>query len=253
MRLIAREASVVLLPELAADLRERSDPATFPSTEIYPIDFSLEALQRAVKEDAADKSLPIADRAQALLIDAMVDYGHQRYQAAMAKYELLRQFFAYVGHAPMLALVLNSIGEVFARVGMHEQAQDHFERAITPAVESKSYPVLLNVSLNLGNLHLAQERWDAAAEHYTAADALATQLLNAHVKLACMENVGVCKHRMRDYAGAQKAWTDGATLAKGVDEPEWRRRFLVRLRELYREANMRDQARALDDELGGPT
>jgi hypothetical protein len=111
--------------------------------------------------------------------------------------------------------------------------------------------VLLNVSLNLANLYLAAEEWAKAAEHYAAAESLATAMLNPHVKLACLENLGVCRAQLRDWGGAQQAWRVGATLASALQETDARKRLLTRLRELYGAANMRDHMRSVEEELRG--
>jgi tetratricopeptide (TPR) repeat protein len=252
VRLIAREALDVALPtDTTGAVQGYVDPASFPSADVCSVDFSLGAMQQAVKDNVEDKSLPLADRCQALLIDAMVDYAHQRYEPAMAKYQLLRSFYAALGLEAMLALVLNGIGEIFARIGSRDPAVQHFEMAITPAANSNSYPVLLNISLNLGNLYLGEENWTQASDYYVGAEALATACLNAHVKLSCLENIGVCRLRLSDYAGAQKAWQDGATLARALKEDESRKRMLTRLQGLYTEARMRDQLQAVEQELRG--
>jgi tetratricopeptide (TPR) repeat protein len=251
LRIIARERPGVVLPERAGELRERADLASFRSTEVYPIDLGADALAAAVQEDIADPELPIADRAQALLTAAMLDYAHQRYRAAMEKYRLLRDLYAHLGLEPMLALVLNGMGEVLARTGNRAQAIEHFEMAITPAANSASYAVLLNVSLNLANVYLAAKEWAKAAEHYAAAESLATAMLNAQVKLACLENIGVCRAQLRDWGGAHQAWRVGATLASTLREADAQKRLLTRLRKLYDAANMRDHLRSVEQELRG--
>lgn len=251
MRIVAREPEAITFDGLADEWRTALDIATWPRAAAFKVDFSLEALHRATKEEIVDPSVPLADRMQSLLVDANVDYANQRYDAAVEKYQLLRTFYATLGNGAMLAATLNGLGEVYARVQMYPQAVDHFEMAITPAVESQCHPVLLNVSLNLGNLFLGLMRWADAAEHYVGAEMLATALLNANVKLACLENIGVCKRQLGDYPGAQEAWTNGSTLARSLDEKDALRRHLGRLRELYTEAGMGAHVNAIDRELGG--
>ena len=251
MRIIAREPEVVSFEGIDSSWRTALDLAKYPRTATFPVDFSIEALHRATKAEIVDPSVPLADRMQSLLVDANVDYAHQRYDHAVEKYQLLRTFYATLGNQAMLAAVLNGLGEVYARIEMIPQAIEHFEMAITPAVESQCHPVLLNISLNLGNLHFTHHAWASAVEFYVGAEALATALLNANVKLACLENIGVCKVQLGDFAGAQQAWTDGATLARSVAENEALRRHLGRLRVLYAEANMRAQVSAIDTELRG--
>jgi tetratricopeptide (TPR) repeat protein len=251
MRIVARENPEVSTDALSPDLRSRLDPKNFPSAETSDVDFSLAALQQATKDEIADPSVPIPERMQSLLIDANVDYSNRRYPIAIQKYELLRTFYATVGNRAMLAASLNGLGEIYAATKRPALAVEHFEMAITAAIEGDCNPVLLNVSLNLGNLYLAAKQWPEAIEHYVAAEALATALLNANIKLLCLENIGACRLQLADYAGAQEAWQSGAELARALGEHDAQRRLLLRLRELYTEARMRDRVSAVDDELRG--
>ena len=236
MRLIAREG---------ADMA----PTQLPSTQTYDVDLSLAALQAALKAETADRSLPLAERANALLMDAMVDYGHRRYEPAMEKYRLLQTFYGTLHLDTMLALTLNGIGEVLAATGSRNEAIEHFEMAMTPAIESKSYAVLLNITLNLANIHLVHEWWVKALEYYTSAEKLATALLNVHIKLLCLENIGFCHLHLSDSAGAYKAWNDGVVLARGTEEDATRKRLLLHLRQLYQSHHMSDRVHAVEHEL----
>lgn len=249
VRIIARENPDVSMDILSRDLRARLDPADFPSTEIYPVDFSLAALHRATKEEIADTSIPLPDRMQTLLVDANVDYSNRRYETALEKYQLLQTFYAAVGNHALLGATLNGMGEVYAGLGLREQAIAHFEMGITATVEGKSNAILLNISLNLGNLYLVAEQWAESAEHYIGAEALATALLNASTKLLCLENIGVCRMQLEDYAAAQVAWTNGAKLARALEEHDAARRLLTRLRDLYIQARMRDRQASIEAEL----
>ncbi|WP_394845903.1 hypothetical protein LZC95_00385 [Pendulispora brunnea] len=250
MRLIARESAGI---DFAAsyDAQAMTDPAQYPSTQVHDVDLSVAALQASLKEETADRNLPLAERANALLMDAMVDYGHRRYVPAMEKYRLLQTFFGTLRLDPMLALTLNGIGEVLAATGFRNEAVQHFEMAMTPAIESKSYAVLLNITLNLANLYLTHEWWSKALEYYTSAEKLATTLLNVHIKLLCLENIGFCHQRMGDPGAAQKAWQDGVTLARGTEEDATRKRLLLHLRELYQSHYMADRVHAVEHELRG--
>lgn len=251
MRILARENPRVSMDVLSPDLRARLDPSTFQSTETYDVDFSLEALQQATKDEIADPEVPIPERMQSLLLDANVDYAYRRYPLAIEKYELLRTFYATVGNHALLAAALNGLGEVYAATEQRELAIAHFEMAITASIEGNCNPILLNVALNLGNLYLLAKKWAEAIEHYVGAEALATALLNANVKLACLENIGACRLELADYAGAQEAWQNGAELARALGEHDAQRRLLLRLRDLYAQARMRDRVSAVDDELRG--
>lgn len=251
MRIVAREPPHVSLDGLSPELRSKLDVRTFPSTELYTVDFSLAALQRATRDEVADPTIPLPDRMQSLLIDANVDYANRRYVPAVRKFELLRRYYAAVKNQALLGATLNGLGEVYAAAGQRDRAIEHFEMGVTAAIDGRCNPVLLNLSLNLGNLYFVAKEWSEAVEHYVGAEALATALLNAHVKLLCLENIGVCRLALTEYAAAQEAWQNGATLARALDERAALKKMLVRLRGLYADARMRDRVRACDDELRG--
>ena len=251
VRVVAREPERVAWPDAPRDLHERADSSRFPSTEVHPFDLGPDALRDAVREEIADPEQPLAARAQALLTDAMLDYADRRYAPALEKYALLRELYAHVGNAPMLALALNGIGECYARVGRLDEAVPYFERAVTPAAESGSHPILLNVSLNLANSHFESRRWPLALEQYVATEKLATAMLQATVKLGCLENIGVCRLQLGNAAGAERTWRDGVALASGVKEEGARLRFLERLRALYADAGLQGRLRAVERELRG--
>jgi len=251
MRFIMREP--LHAPMGKSEKPTKLDPVAFPATRIYPIDFSLEALQKATKEEIGDSNVPLADRLQSLLIDANVDYAHKRYLVAEEKYQLLRTYYAEVKNHALLAAALNGLGEVHAALKPAKQHRDmaihYFEMAVTAAIEGKSHPILLNVALNLANLYLVHKNWAQAAEHYVAAEALATALLNGGVKLLCLENIGACRSKLAQWALADRAWRDGATLARSLKEHDAQRRLLHHLRAMYKEARMRDRVKAIDAEL----
>jgi len=123
---------------------------------------------------------------------------------------------------------------------------------MTPAIESKELPDSPQRDPQSGKSLFGQPGWDAAGEYYAAAEHLATTLLNAGVKLLCLENIGVCPAALaRRRGGAQKAWQDGVTLARAVHEDGARKRLLLRLRGIYEEARMGEQVHAVDNELRG--
>lgn len=251
MRFIAREPMAVPLDGLSTEVRDVLMLSAFTSTEVYEMDFSLPALNQATKDEIADPSIPLPDRMQTLLLDANVDIANKRWEIASEKLALLKRYYEAVGHGGLLSVTLNSIGEVLAGLGRHDAAFGSFERALDVALANDFKPVILNACLNVANLRLARKEWPIACAFYEAADTVATAMLNAPMKLQCLENIGWCKLRSNDYRGAEEAFANGVTLARGVEEPGALRRSLVRLRGLYGEAGMTDRIRAIDLELGG--
>jgi len=151
------------------------------------------------------------------------------------------------------------MGEVYARAGQAEEARKHFESALTPALDRlaqenepgriDAIPVLLNISLNLGNLHLSQRRWAEAGTYYEGAKNIAQAMANAQVKIQCTENIGACHYELGQYAEAVKAWEEGSVLARSLQANDQLRALLLRQRDAYEKLHLTDRRDAVNDEL----
>jgi len=214
-----------------------------PRVAWYAPDLSQAAVQRAMDEEAADPSLPLARRLQNLFVSAHVDYAHGRFDTALEKHGVLLKFYAATQDATMSALVLNAIGETQARLGNAEHAGACFELAFGAATQSAAspVPVMLNVVLNLANLRLTQQRWAEAEAYYDSAQRLATAQRDANTKLAAIESLGHCQYAQGKTADALTSWHAGAAVARELEMPDARRRFLERLAWHYR--SVADHAR----------
>jgi tetratricopeptide (TPR) repeat protein len=185
-----------------------------------------------------------------VLVLAGLDFAHRRYAESMAKYRLAYRYYSGVGDNVLAALALNGIGEVHARTGDPDAARRHFESALTPALAAQSNPMLLNIALNLANLHLERGAWPEAAAYYDGAEKLAAAQLIPQVKIQALENRGCCLARMGDPDGALACWTSAAELARGIEEKGLLRPVLHRIREHHRTTTRdRDRLRAAEDEL----
>jgi tetratricopeptide (TPR) repeat protein len=200
-------------PTLPAALRPR------PHLDWFTTDFSQEAMARAIDEEADDESLPLERRLQSLFVSANLDYAHQRPEAALEKYEILLKYHTGEQNATMTALVLNGMGEVHARLGNREQAADCFERALIPASSAAGppIPVLLNLSLNLGNLRLEEGNFAAAEAYFDSAQQFATIQRAAITKVQAMEKLGYCQYSLGNVDAALRSWTAAATVAEQLE------------------------------------
>jgi len=215
----------------------------------YEPDLGVKAQEQSLEDDVNDESVPLGARMQSLFLLAGVDYAHRRFADALAKYEVLREYYTTQGEDTMLALVLNGMGEVHQRAEDLPRAKAHYESALTPAIRSESPPVLLNVTLSLANLMLVAKSWPDGESYYDSAEKIATAQRNAPTKIHCLENRGVCQDMQGNVRGAAETWETGATLAKAVEEPELRRRLLERLRTLYDKHGQRDRKSAVERQL----
>jgi hypothetical protein len=250
MRVVVRESSATRMSAFPPEIQAGLEPATFPSTEIYAVDFSPETLHKAMQAEMLDPNVPVPVRMQYLLIDANLDYVHKRYDVAAKKYRLLRDYYKATNNPALLAVTLNGFGEAVATFpNLRDHAIKHFEQAVAAAVQAKSLPLVLHAVMSLGHLYFAHKQWAQAAECYDAAESIAMMLFNASATLLCMEKRGECHYQLEEWGPAQKAWKDGMEIARSAKDDGARRRLLTRLRDMYKEARMRDHVNVAEEEL----
>jgi hypothetical protein len=222
-----------------------------PRWEWYRPDLSVEAMERSLAEETADEKLSLDERLSALMVRAGMDYSYQRYAAALDKYHLLLRYHAGIGNAPMAAVALNGIGEVYQKLGNREEASRYYEAALIPATagEHLPVPVLLNVTLNLANLRLEQRRWNEAESYYDAAQNLAILARSGQVRIRSMENKGYSQLMQAKHREAIETWEQGMTIAENLDEESLRRSLLNRLAQAYRETKQVDKSRQAESLL----
>jgi len=151
MRLISRESAEIVTPRASsgalatsAEFRAATassehhaaaamEPEYFPATEIYTVDLSVEAMQSALKEDVGDRSLPLAERTQALLTDAMVEPCTPPLRHGDGEVSTLAILLRNAEARGMLALTLKRHGRDLAATGYRDAAAEHFKMGDDPS------------------------------------------------------------------------------------------------------------------------
>jgi tetratricopeptide (TPR) repeat protein len=225
--------------------------AKAPSVDQYTPELGDQAMDKALEEEAADETLPLAERIQTMFLSGQRDFSFGRFEEAMKKNEIFIRFHAAMGNAPMVALGLNSVGEIHQRLGRLEQSGRCFEAALQPACagENPPLPILFNTLLNLANLRMGQQRFAEAEAYYDSGEKLATVLRNPATKLQAIENLGYCQFMQGKADDAAKTWEHGAMIAGKLEKPELQRNLLLRLRGHYASANLSAQVQKIDAEL----
>jgi hypothetical protein len=226
----------------------RAALADWPRLRWYRPDLSQAAVAESMDDATDDESRPIEERLQLLYMSANADYAHGRIEPALDKLSLLLDHYAKTGNSTMAALTMNTLGEVHRRRGNMEQAGACFEQAFAPlaALESPPVPVILNLCVNLGDLRLAEQNYEAAELYFDSAQQLSTLQRAPLAKLQLMDKLGGCQYSLGKYVEAHATWTAGESVARELELHAQRRIFLVRLRDYY--AAARDHARQADAE-----
>jgi hypothetical protein len=222
-----------------------------PYWQWYKPDLSVEAMEQSLAEDVANEKRPLDERMSALMVMAGMDYSYQRYAGALDKYYLLLKYHAGLGNAPMTALALNGIGEVYQKLGNLREASRYFESALIPASAGANppIPIFLNVALNMANLRLEQQRWNEAEGYYDAAQNVAVLARNGPVKIQSLENKGYSQLMQGKQREAIETWEQGVTIAENLGEESLRRSLLNRLAQAYRDTDQMDKYRQAESLL----
>jgi len=240
MRVIVRDPEQCPL-ELSKDALQRE--------RYRPVDFGPEAVERSLEDAANDASLALPERMNALMVLAGMDASQRRTDDAKEKYALLIKYHHALGDNTQWSLSMLGMGDAEARAGNAKAAKDWYLAALTPATKANAFPVILNASLSLGNLHFDSGLWIDAATWYNVAGQLARALLNADTLLDCQEREGLCYQRAGVHKRAYEAWQQGVELAQALPNRERQKRLLQRVIELYTELRMDEQRRKAEYDL----
>jgi hypothetical protein len=240
MRVIARDVEPRPL-ELSREALQRA--------RFRPVDFSPPAVEQALEDTANDESLALPERMTALMVLAGIDAAHKRTGDAKEKYSLLATYHHALGDNTQWSLALLGLGDTAARAGNAKEAKDWYLAALTPATQAKAFPVVLNASLALGNLHFESGLWIDAATWYHVAGQLARALLIADTLLDCFEREGLCYQRAGVHKRAYEAWNTGVELAQALPARDRQKRLLQRLIELYTELRMHEERKKAEYDL----
>lgn len=189
LRVIARDDR--LHPFLCPALRGKGAPGVL----LHEIDMSQAALEGALAEDAADGSLPVAERMQALMQLAALDHAHRRYPEAIEKYKRLHDFHAQQREPAMQAMALQGVGDALRRSGERAEARLRYQQGITLALRARALPVLFNLTFASGEVSLELGDAREAEGFFALAARIAGALLNPSARAAALEKQGVAGAR----------------------------------------------------------
>lgn len=239
LRFILRDDPVTpaLVPRLASAARIRH---------LAP-DLSVEALNHSIEQEAADETLPLAQRMSSLLVSAGNDLAFERFPGALEKYALLFRYHGAMNSYALAAVAMSGMGQVYERMGELAKAGEAYQAALVPAGQGShpSIQVLLNVVLNLANLRMKEQRWEEGEGYWDVVQQLATLSRDGPLKVRALLQRGLCQAHQAKAVETEQSWLTGAVIAAQMQEADLCRELLEHLRRLYAVQRQDDRARAL--------
>lgn len=216
---------------------------------IYAIDLSTEAFTSDLVEDASNPEVPEAQRMQAIMQLAALDFAHRRPAQAIEKYGVLYAYHEREQQPDMQAMCLGGVAEVLQREGQVAEAKARYQQALALAVPAGNVPVMLNMLIGAGDCSLQLEHWQDAEGYFDLANQVAGKAVNPFAKCDCLEKLGVARAGQQNFAGAIEAWNVALGLTEQVAYFPRRRSVLERLVAVYASANMSKEQRICEAEL----
>lgn len=223
-------------------LRDMADPPLLtqatkgkPRIDHCWVDLSHATIEQGLKEDAADDTLPLGDRMQAVLMLAGIDQSHKRHDDALNKYRLVATYAGKVNNPPLAAAAYNGMGETYEAMNRPQDAQKAYGVATQAAGEGgvPAAPVMLNTMLNTGNLAYKQERWGDAEGAYQNAEHLAGLQSSPKTRVQCMEQRGVAVYMQGRKDEALSVWDTAIVSARAGGFPDLEESVLGKQRDHY--------------------
>lgn len=229
----------------AADLARENPFGTL----MLPIDFSADAVSRAVVEQANDPATPIEQRMLAFTQVAALDHAWRRYDEAVRKYGVAYRHYLGAKNEPMQGTCLLFAGYSLERMERNDEARERFRQALELAISSDIKQLMLNAMMALGALHQRELDWGSAATYWEGAAYVAKSLQHFFALSDCAENAGVCQIAINDTGKALELWEAGKIVAQQVSYWDRAVSILSHMVEIEERSGMHEARRRHADEL----
>lgn len=236
---------------------DRSQPLLKPVMEraevdkvlYYEIDFSTPAITNALSVDAADPTLPLAERMACLHQLAAIDYAYRRYPDAIQKYGVLNEYYASVGQPMMQANCVNGAADALRAGGQLQGAKELLQRGIALGMQAQSLPALVNLLISMTDLCLQLQQYPEAESYADSGARAAAGALNPTVYADMFEKKGDAQVAQNKVEEAIASYKRCEELCKLYEYFHRWKSVLGRQAALYRHVGMYRELRAAEDEL----
>jgi len=223
--------------------------AEVPRLRLRRVDFDPSALQTSLQEQVDDPKLPEAERMNAQLVLATLDYAHGRLPEAVSRYQTVFEFARKTDNPAMQALVLNGLGDIPHRQGNLELAQYWYECGIDPALAAQQPVVLATLVNNLASIAYQRQQFADAAQYYDSLCTIQGWLMNPVGKLQALEGRGLAQVELGQAEPALASFEEAALLGVGFALPALARANLQYMREVCQQGGFKQKLAEVEREL----
>ena len=235
---------------------EPDDPSlelltTAPRVRALRPDLGADAVRRSLEASLDDRSVPLDERIGNLLIMAAADQAMHQHEAALSKYEIIREHHVATGNSALAAVASNGMGEALEKLGQLVPAAEHYEQAVILAGQGPhpAVAVLLNAVTNLARVRQMEARWAEAAAWWDMAQQLAVVARNASARVQAMECLGICQFHLGARDDAERTLVDASVIAAALEDLTACRGIVLRLCQYYQSIGARDKERERREQL----
>lgn len=223
--------------------------ASAPRVRRTQFEFGPAQMDSALRDQMADETQPLEQRMIALLSLAVIDYGHDRPQDAIDKYNHLLGHYQHTKNPLMQAVVLNGLGDVEQRRNQLDKAQHWYECAVEPATEAKHGVILASIVRGLGDVAFKKGQFVEAEQYFDQLDKLTQATLDAECKARALEWRGLSQEKQKAYEKAVESWEIAVDLCRKIGMPAPHKANLEHLARVFRQLKKRDRLAAVEAEL----
>lgn len=215
----------------------------------FDVDFSTPALTDSLARDAADTSLPVAERMSCLMQLAALDYSYKRYPEALQKYSALHQYYSDLQVPSMQALCLLGAGDTLRAGGRPLEGKTLMQSGVVLCMEHKVLPPLLNLLVSLVEVSFDLRQYADAESYADSGAQVASGLLNGFARADLLEKKGDAALEQRKLKEATTSYQESRELSEKLAHLTRWKSVLTKLVSIHGQANRYKEQRDAEQEL----
>jgi tetratricopeptide (TPR) repeat protein len=227
---------------------QRSPLANAKRVKVEPFAIPPNAHEEGLMADSGDPTLPVADRMQAEVQLAYIDYAHSRFDLATERFRKALAFFQWAKIPAMEGLIISGLGDIARRRGDRKKAQHWYACATVPAAEARSPILLATVVQNLAVVAFEEERWADAEERYWELVTIKRGMLDEVGLIDALEWRAKAQENQKAFDRSVLSWVEAAMICRDFELKDRLTGVLPNLRKCYERLGMREELATFDSD-----